>query len=654
MFVFLILIFTLYPNCFESFTSLKYALYSSELNYTQTSITYPSEWVCTNDSQRIQACNGDVILGRFGMGDSVTRKFTNLAPHNKIKFSFRLYLIDSWDNEVFQLYADGVLVYSFLYSIWEKVGTFSCGPWYQVGNPDFFPDRVVDVDYEFSHSKSDLTLELTSNLDEDNESWGISKFNLYLSSCADECLDCSVNNATDSCNQCLSRTAIKTASANNYETCMKCHDSCKTCFGDGSSQCTSCFDNAILDTPSNYCQCNSGYYLKSLSPYLCYQGEIDPTSECSQKLNSFLNLAQIVHWCDANTTNYISKTSIQISPHLISTECLTTSLAIINLSGSSSIATFTITIQDSLSLIEYSLAFTDMKKMGCEESLIDDFDTFNCFFRLSFLYKDSIQATYEFHTIANLNRNINQQFSVASINRNVIGANCLKDSCNTTYTPSSSIMVCDSINCTQKRNSVIFTRGDYIDMIHTLDDTQLQSFYYLEKVKVVMTTSTGQFIDKSSSCKVTQKNTNLIYTCLLELADEGGAKFQISSKLIPVYERRLLEGNIFSKLTPLLGRTLVEGNSSNITNNYTDFVIQTESLTFVITNGTDISNDTSNSTANAIANNTANNTANDTANGTTNGTTYGTANGTVNGTANGVQKLTMIYGILMVFFIAFF
>jgi hypothetical protein len=57
----------------------------------------------------ITSCGGNRLYGGFGVfgrSSSITRIF-QLPPHNGVLVKFKLFKIDSWDNERFFLYFDG-------------------------------------------------------------------------------------------------------------------------------------------------------------------------------------------------------------------------------------------------------------------------------------------------------------------------------------------------------------------------------------------------------------------------------------------------------------------------------------------------------------------------------------------------------------------
>jgi hypothetical protein len=86
-------------------------------------------WVPTQAGSKdlISACGNFRLYGGFGIlgkGASLTRQF-ELPPHKSVEVSFKLFKIDSWDNEKFLMYFDGEPVFSESYQ-WSQ-GTDLCG-----------------------------------------------------------------------------------------------------------------------------------------------------------------------------------------------------------------------------------------------------------------------------------------------------------------------------------------------------------------------------------------------------------------------------------------------------------------------------------------------------------------------------------------------
>lgn len=82
--------------------------------FTDNKFTDLSGWVPVNafSTDYITSCDGVRIFGGykvFGKG-GVASLFKVLPPHYSIRISFTVFQLDSWDNEVFQVYVDGALV----------------------------------------------------------------------------------------------------------------------------------------------------------------------------------------------------------------------------------------------------------------------------------------------------------------------------------------------------------------------------------------------------------------------------------------------------------------------------------------------------------------------------------------------------------------
>ena len=59
-------------------------------------------------------CGNNKIFGGFGIFGTTTSvvKMIALAPHYFVRVIFKMYKIDSWENESFYLYLDGVQMFS--------------------------------------------------------------------------------------------------------------------------------------------------------------------------------------------------------------------------------------------------------------------------------------------------------------------------------------------------------------------------------------------------------------------------------------------------------------------------------------------------------------------------------------------------------------
>lgn len=59
----------------------------------------------------ITACRGDSVIGGYmaaGNKATLSRKFTSLPKHYKIRIVANVFYIDTWDSEYFYVSADGI------------------------------------------------------------------------------------------------------------------------------------------------------------------------------------------------------------------------------------------------------------------------------------------------------------------------------------------------------------------------------------------------------------------------------------------------------------------------------------------------------------------------------------------------------------------
>lgn len=127
----------------------------------------------------------------FGAGAAVGTKI-NLQPHYEVTLSFNLFKVDSWDNEVFLVYADGTQVYSEYFSLTD--GSQMCGT-----DNNIFLEHKQFVSITIPHNSPSITLIMTSSLNQDaaDESWGIRDFSITMKSCPDGCVVCNNNNQNE-------------------------------------------------------------------------------------------------------------------------------------------------------------------------------------------------------------------------------------------------------------------------------------------------------------------------------------------------------------------------------------------------------------------------------------------------------------------------
>ena len=115
-----------------------------------------------------------------GAGEKMTTTFYEVPPHTSVQISFKLALLDSWDQEHFYVIVDGVYRYD-TYTAWQWHNAASD----RICATDSWPDTFVDVSLNFAHTATAMTIVFTSSLDQVwwDESWGICNFNLYFAGC---------------------------------------------------------------------------------------------------------------------------------------------------------------------------------------------------------------------------------------------------------------------------------------------------------------------------------------------------------------------------------------------------------------------------------------------------------------------------------------
>ena len=73
-----------------------------------------SSWVIENQNEQnfITKCRDTSLVGgynAFGSKAKMSKSYTDLPPHYKVRVAISVYTIDSWDDEQFEIYADGRL-----------------------------------------------------------------------------------------------------------------------------------------------------------------------------------------------------------------------------------------------------------------------------------------------------------------------------------------------------------------------------------------------------------------------------------------------------------------------------------------------------------------------------------------------------------------
>ncbi|CAD8095968.1 unnamed protein product [Paramecium primaurelia] len=126
-----------------------------------------------NNQSPFSICANSNLLGGFpllGKDASIALTF-DLPKHKKIRVKLEFWKFDTWDNEWFIVFADGIQVYQVQFGL--NGVQVNCGS----SNPNAY---FKNLDFEFLHDQPSINLVLKSTLDEiaENESWGIRNFQL--------------------------------------------------------------------------------------------------------------------------------------------------------------------------------------------------------------------------------------------------------------------------------------------------------------------------------------------------------------------------------------------------------------------------------------------------------------------------------------------
>ncbi|CAD8135852.1 unnamed protein product [Paramecium pentaurelia] len=141
--------------------------------------------------------------------NSMFTRIFKLEPHYQITFSFKFWRIDTWDNKLFEVFADLENQYSRSFSDSDTT-TNIC----QVSS---ISDSVIDVSIIIQHSNPTLQIILKGQ----GSFWGISDFELAIDECAPGCDSC---NQSQCFNQKLVPISIQWITMDMFSTQIGCLD----------------------------------------------------------------------------------------------------------------------------------------------------------------------------------------------------------------------------------------------------------------------------------------------------------------------------------------------------------------------------------------------------------------------------------------------
>ena len=178
--------------------------------------------------------------------------YTNLPPHLSIKLDFQLYLIDNWTGQSVYVSLDGSTLFFSAYD--NTLFSNICG------DPSL-NDQIADISVNQTHNMSAFAFQISTSLPDPPVSiisWGFRQFIVsILIDCFPLCNICTNHICTD-----LVPFAKQVSGTTNvtckdgfyfnsnfsFSQCLPCDPICRTCSGNSSYTCLSCYDDDQLYT----------------------------------------------------------------------------------------------------------------------------------------------------------------------------------------------------------------------------------------------------------------------------------------------------------------------------------------------------------------------------------------------------------------------
>ena len=216
----------------------------------------------TIDSPAYEYCSTTLLMGGYcvlgcsdcsQVGDYFQRTYSDLPPHNSIRYVLTFWAIDSWDldqndhDDGFELYFDGTVVdgwymslYTFPYQLCGNTATY----WNEL------PMRIFGT---IPHTASTLTFRVVADLNEDscNESFGFRDISFIF------------DQNEDTVGETLCATADITLPDKNCECdegyyytssgCKACNSYCSSCWGSSASECYACVNSDLITYDGTEC-----------------------------------------------------------------------------------------------------------------------------------------------------------------------------------------------------------------------------------------------------------------------------------------------------------------------------------------------------------------------------------------------------------------
>ncbi|CAD8094631.1 unnamed protein product [Paramecium sonneborni] len=134
---------------------------------------------------KIQSCLNVMLIGGINLftgSRKLSKQFIILIPHYKIILQVQIWKVDFWNNNIFSIEIDEVIVYQ-SNIIGQAEVTQLCG--------DFNGEKLLNINLDSYHKLDRMLINMKFNMVIMNGSWGLRAFKLYLANCYQTCLECS-------------------------------------------------------------------------------------------------------------------------------------------------------------------------------------------------------------------------------------------------------------------------------------------------------------------------------------------------------------------------------------------------------------------------------------------------------------------------------
>jgi len=265
-------------------------------------------------------------IGIFGQGSKLTKEYSNLTHHFRIRISFFFIPIDQWTNNNLLVLIDSITIFMMSFND-SNVGN------YLICDDNEYNDTISPIDFVFLHNNSNMNVEIITGLDSNLGSWGIFNLSISLHLCDQSCVLCSsfgqyeclscpigyylkTDNSCQICNittcpmHCnntqviFDYTCIDNCSEHYFvgknRTCLECDDSCKTCNDESNKNCLSCPNITFLFEGTCAEECPEQTYKnleeRTCSPchYTCNSCVgpfLNECTSCENKTRTFTNIS---------------------------------------------------------------------------------------------------------------------------------------------------------------------------------------------------------------------------------------------------------------------------------------------------------------------------------------------------------------------------